>query len=86
VLGLYAAHQLQLLKTIEAKEYVDRRKIYKSLPTTQHVRCEDTDLFFLNRYGLSVREAEECLSKSLTDNLTDCVDYSHINEFAKVDL
>ncbi len=86
VLRTYARHALELMASVTAAEYVDRRRIYKSLPNTQHESCADTELFFYQRYGLTVADSEEELTRVLTQNLTDCVDYKYLLEFANKDL
>lgn len=86
VLRVYAKHQLALVRKVEKKEYVDRRSIYKSFATEKHVCDADTAYFFLVRYGFDMAFAEECLTKSLTGNLTDCIDLPIMPLFTTIDL
>jgi hypothetical protein len=86
VLRLYAAHQLRLLDGIGTKIFEDKERWHKSLPTLHHRSNADTYSFFENRYQLSAEECELALSRVLTDNLTDCVDFNLLKDFTKVDL
>jgi hypothetical protein len=86
VLRVYAKHQLSLLKRVAKKSFTDKRTVYKSFATTKHVCNEDTAYFFLERYGFDMEEMETLLSRSLTSNLTDCVNYPALSLFTAIDL
>jgi phage gp36-like protein len=83
---VYAKHQLKLLKSVAKKDYIDDRRVYKSLASAKHVCTADTDAFFENRYSVSADEARDLLSRCLTANLTDCVNYSLLDVFTQQDL
>ncbi len=87
VIRTYTNHNLKLLKNVGKKEYFDDRRIYKSLPTATHRANDATNDFFLDRYGLTVEEAECELVKLFPDTLlTSCVNYSFMDVFTSVDL
>jgi len=87
VIRAYAKRNLKLLKTVAKKEHLDKRRIYKSLPTTKHNSNDDTKVFFLSRYGLTVEEAENAyLECCKTNSLTSCDNFPLMEIFTSVDL
>jgi len=87
VFSEYAKICLSKLKHVRVKEYQDERKIYKSLAVNRHKACTDTEVFFLERYGVSIDEAVVQLRDAChNSSLTQCVDYRLLTVFTAVDL
>jgi len=86
VLREYAAHQLTLMSSVKKKQYQDLERRHKSLPQTVHETDKATIDFFFARYGVRADVAIAELHKALTGNLTDCVNYSLLEEFVRVDV
>jgi hypothetical protein len=86
VLRNFVKHQLKLMHGVSKTEFVDDRKIYKSLPTTKHKPNDSTFQFFYDRYGITVDEAETALKTVMTKNLTDCIDFPEYEAFRERDL
>lgn len=84
---VYIKNMLKIMAKVQAKEFVDPRKIYKALPTEKHTASADTDIFFVERYGLSVenarKEMELCLLNSVQ---TSCVNFWCLTHFVAEDL
>jgi len=86
VIRLYAKHCLKFLRRTEKKEYTDDR-FWKSMSQKKHFMCEATDIFFMERYGVCPKIAENILDRCLTNtSLTSCVDYSFMDIFTGADL
>jgi len=83
----YAKICLSKLKHVKVKEYRDDRKVYKSLAVSRHKTCAETEVFFLERYGVTMDEAANSLRVAcLGSTLTQCVDYRFLTVFTAVDL
>lgn len=87
VIRLYINKMFDLLKKVKSKDYVDKRSVYKSLASEIHSTCDDTNMFFFERYGTTVEEAElmfrECTKGA---GITSCVDYPLLKTFTDRDL
>jgi hypothetical protein len=87
VFAEYAQICLAKLKNTRVKEYKDARAVYKSLAVNRHKASTDTEVFFLERYGVSMDEAVEQLRAACVNStLTQCVDYRLLVVFTAVDL
>jgi hypothetical protein len=87
LIGSYAKHCLKFLSKTQKKDFIDKRSIYKSLAKSKHVLCDDTKLFFLERYGVAY---DDCLSEFLSclkgTVLGSCVEYRYLPIFIAKDL
>jgi hypothetical protein len=86
VIRLYAERNLRYLKDVNKVDYVDPRKIYKSLATTRHRVDRDTEYFFLMRYGVTVEEAEKAYEKCCGSTIKSMDNYGFIDLFSERDL
>jgi len=87
VFNEYARICLSKLVGTKVANYVDARSVYKSLAVNRHKTSTDTEVFFLERYGMSSDEAVEQLQIACQNSsLTQCVDYRELLVFTAVDL
>jgi len=87
VFAEYARICLAKIPNVKTKRHDDARAVYKSMATRKHVGSVDTEVFFLERYGLSMEQAVEGLKAACANSsLTQCVDYRELVIFTSVDL
>jgi len=88
VIRKYAEYASSLLKEVKIKEFADERKQYKSLATTSHTASDETNVFFMSRYGFDIDSVEEIFMASLAGvkSVYDCVDFPLMEIFTDVDL
>jgi len=86
VVRKYAEKCLAKLDHVEVEHVVDARSKYKSLPVSAHKCCDETDVFFLSRYGITIEDAEEELEAILFGDLLVCTEFKYLPFFTEVDL
>jgi hypothetical protein len=87
VFAEYARICLSKIPHVKVKKFADQRIIYKSMAVRKHKPNVDTEVFFLERYGVSMEEAVASLRDACyNSSLTQCVDYRLLTVFTAVDL
>jgi len=76
VIRLYTSHCLQLLSKVKEVKYVDERSVYKSFARSEHKCDAETEMFFLERYGFTVKSVEDDLVYALKKSkVFSCVNF-----------
>jgi hypothetical protein len=87
VLRKYAKKNLAFYKRDVVVHFADKRSIYKSLCLENHIASEATYQFFMDRYDISVEDAEENFTSALASSMeTSCVDFPMLEVFTARDL